>query len=92
MVRDPVVAQTVVDRLLERAIGPKFDGPWWFTLTAAWPTALEIELGDNILIDHLEGFGLEGFEGRLGRVMRITYRPQALTSTIEGYILMSEVP
>lgn len=89
MVRDGAVAAAILGRMSNRAAGPapSYDGPRMFSLPVAWPKALQVELGDNVLIDHVEGLGQTGYEGQLARVMKITHHPQQMKSTLEGYLL-----
>jgi hypothetical protein len=57
-----------------------------FRISTSWQ-ALDVELGDVIAIDHIDGLGASGFEGQRGRVLRITDDLQNARITIEGRLL-----
>jgi hypothetical protein len=88
VVRDSAVAENVAARMLQRLSGPtpSFDGPRMFRLTTSWQ-GLAAELGTVIGITHLEGLGLSGYEGKRGRVTKISVDPQRARVTLEGRLL-----
>lgn len=90
VVRAPDVAANWAARLLSRSVGPapSYDGARMFRLTTSWQ-ALDVELGDVIAIDHLEGLGATGYEGQRARVLKITDDLQAARITLEGRALFS---
>ena len=96
VVRDPDVASDVVDRLLDRAVGPSpsFDGQRKFKLTTSWQglgargsPQVEVTLGTLIAIDHIEGPGASGYVGKLCRVMTMTVDPMNARVTLEGWVI-----
>ena len=48
-------------------------------------SGLNFELGDIVLVTHLDGIGLNGYEATPIRVTRQDYNPQNYTVSIEGY-------
>jgi hypothetical protein len=97
VVRSGAVADNVAQRLLDRAVGPSpsYDGPRMFRLTTSWQglfytrasPPIEIDLGTIISIDHLEGLGATGYEGKKGRILKMIVDPQRARVTLEGRIL-----
>lgn len=93
VVRSAAVGANVVQRLLERAIGPipGYDGPRMFRFTTDWRglyhNGVEIELGSVIGITHLEGMGASGWTARKGRVLKITVDLLKGRVTLEGRVL-----
>lgn len=94
VVREDAVAQNIATVLLDRAIGPSpsYDGPRVFKLRTTLQKALLVELGDNIRITHVDGYGTSGYVGKLARVMKISLDTDAWTAVIEGYILAEPDP
>jgi hypothetical protein len=88
VVRNSDVASNWVERIVDRAAGPSptYDGARIFRISTSWQ-ALDVELGDVIAIDHIDGLGASGFEGQRGRVLRITDDLQNARITIEGRLL-----
>jgi len=91
VVRDPDVADSVEQSLLARAVGPgpAYDGPRVFHLTVPLSRGLEVELGDNIRITHLEGMTGAGYLSSVARVRKVRVDPQAMRVTLEGYVFPS---
>jgi hypothetical protein len=91
VVRNSDVALNRVQREIARLVGPAptYDGQRRFTLTTSWQ-ALDVELGDVIAIDHLDGLGASGFVDRRARVLKIVDNLQDATITLEGRVLYSE--
>lgn len=93
VVRDSDVAQNWAERTIDRLVGPgpSYDGQRLFRLTTSWQ-ALEVELGDVLSIDHLEGLGESGYEGQRVRVLKIIDDLQACRITLEGRVLFGGSP
>jgi hypothetical protein len=91
VVRNSDVAVDWVQRTIARAVGPEpsYDGPRMFSLTTSWQ-ALNVELGDVIAIDHLEGLGASGYVGQRARVLKIVDDLQKARITLEGRVLYGE--
>ena len=92
VVRSIEVGQNWAQRTIDRLVGPApaYDGQRMFSLTTSWaqkPAVCDVELGDVIEIDHLEGLGASGYEGQRGRVLKITDNLQQGRITFEGRIL-----
>jgi hypothetical protein len=91
VVRNSDVALNVVQRVIDRAVGPgpAYQGQWLVEVWTSWQ-GLDIELGSVVAIDHIEGFGTGGFVGRRFRVLEITDDLQNARIGLKGRILTGD--
>jgi hypothetical protein len=91
VVRNSDVALNVVQRVIDRAVGPgpAYQGQWLVEVWTSWQ-GLDIELGSVVAIDHIEGFGTGGFVGRRFRVLEITDDLQNARLGFKGRILTGD--
>lgn len=76
-VRDYTTAYAIATRLLNRGVGPQYEGPIDVEMTGSWNLlgsgSDEIELGSVIKLTHAEGLGSSGFSDVNVRITDIDY-------------------
>lgn len=79
-VRNAPIAFDIARRFLTRAKDVPRRVTWDMGMAG-----LNFELGDIVLVTHIDGIGLNGYEATPIRVTRQDYNPQNYTVSIEGY-------
>ena len=99
-VRSDLVAASVGDRMLARAVGPspRYEGSWYARwqvplLEGSQQNGVDIELGSVGLLTHLDGIGPSpGYDEARVRVLRVSDDLQARRRTIESRLQFEVLP